>query len=77
MVYIAVMGHGVVGSGVMEVLTTHTDSIRQRAKEEIRVKHILDLREFPDLPYANLFTKNFEDILNDDEVRIVVEVMVV
>lgn len=36
MVYIAVMGHGVVGSGVMEVLTTHTDSIRQRAKEEIR-----------------------------------------
>lgn len=75
MVYIAVMGHGVVGSGVMEVLTTHVDSIRQRAKEEIRVKHILDLREFPELPYANLFTKNFEDILNDDEVRIVVEVM--
>ena len=75
MVYIAVMGHGVVGSGVLEVLTTHTESIRRRAKEEICVKHILDLREFPDLPYADKFTKDFETIVNDDEVRIVVEVM--
>lgn len=41
---IAVLGHGVVGSGVLEVLLTHTQSITRRAKEEIRVKHILDLR---------------------------------
>lgn len=75
MAYIAVLGHGVVGSGVLEVLTTHADSITQRAKEEIRVKHILDLREFPGLPYADLFTKDFNVILNDPEVRIVVEVM--
>ena len=47
---IAVMGHGVVGSGVMEVLLTHRESIKKRAKEEVRVKHILDLREFPELP---------------------------
>ncbi|MBR4889654.1 MAG: homoserine dehydrogenase [Clostridia bacterium] len=75
MVYIAVMGHGVVGSGVLEVLTSHTESIQRRAKEEIRVKHILDLRDFPDAPYAEKFTKDFEDIINDEEVRIVVEVM--
>ena len=75
MVYIAVLGHGVVGSGVLEVLTTHTESIHRRAKEEICVKRILDLRDFPDAPYAEKFTKDFEDIINDDEIRIVVEVM--
>ena len=48
MVQIAVMGYGVVGSGVVEVLTTHTDHIAKRAKEEIGIKYILDLREFPD-----------------------------
>ena len=75
MAYIAVLGHGVVGSGVMEVLTTHTESIQKRAKESIEVKYILDLKEFPGLPYSDRFTKNFSVILNDPEVRIVVEVM--
>ncbi len=75
MVYIAVMGHGVVGSGVVEVLQTNHQGITGRAKEDIRVKYILDLREFPDLPYANLFTKNFDDIVNDPEVKVVVETM--
>lgn len=75
MVEIAVMGHGVVGSGVVEVLTTHRESIARRAQEEIGIKYILDLRDFPDSPYADKFTKNFEDIVNDPEVRVVVEVM--
>lgn len=72
---IAVLGHGVVGSGVLEVLLTHTDSITRRAKEEIRVRHILDLREFPELPYAGRFTKDFKTVLSDPEVTIVVECM--
>ena len=75
MAYIAVMGHGVVGSGVMEVLTEHAESISRRAKEEIHVKYILDLLDFPDLPYSDRFTKDFQMILNDPEVKIVVEVM--
>lgn len=65
MAFIAVMGHGVVGSGVLEVLTEHSESIARRAKEEIQVKYILDLRDFPDLPYADRFTKDFDLILND------------
>jgi homoserine dehydrogenase len=72
---IAVLGHGVVGSGVLEVLLSHGESIASRAKEEIHVKRILDLREFPELPYHHLFTKDFQDILNDPEIKIVVEVM--
>ena len=67
--------YGVVGSGVVEVLTTHTDHIAKRAKEEIGIKYILDLREFPDSPFADKFTKSFDDIVNDPEVRVVVEVM--
>ena len=75
MAEIAVMGHGVVGSGVMEVLISHKDSIAKRAKEEVHVKHILDLREFPGLPYSGIFTKDFNRIVNDPQVKIVVEVM--
>ena len=75
MAEIAVMGHGVVGSGVMEVLISHKDSIAKRAKEEVHVKHILDLREFPGLPYSGIFTKDFNKIVNDPQVKIVVEVM--
>ena len=75
MAAIAILGHGVVGSGVVEVLRTHEESITGRAKEPIRIQRILDLREFPGLPYSGLFTKDFEEILNDPEVGIVVEVM--
>ncbi len=75
MIQVAVMGHGVVGSGVVEVLENHRESIAKRAKEEINIKYILDIREFPDSPYADKFTKNFDDIVNDDEIRVVAEVM--
>lgn len=75
MAEIAVMGHGVVGSGVLEVLLSHRDSIEKRAKEEVRVKRILDLRDFPGLPYSACFTKDFHDIIADPAIKIVVEVM--
>jgi len=75
MVEIAVMGYGVVGSGVVEVLTNHAENIAKRAKEQIDIKYILDLHEFPGSPFESKFTKSFDTILNDPEVRIVVEVM--
>ncbi len=75
MIQVAIMGHGVVGSGVAEILLTHKDSLTKKAKEEINIKHILDLREFPDLPYAEKFTKDFNDIVNDSEVKVVAELM--
>ncbi len=75
MIQVAIMGHGVVGSGVAEILLTHKDSLTRKAKEEIIIKHILDLREFPNLPYADKFTKDFNDIVNDDEVKVVAELM--
>ena len=75
MIKIAVMGYGTVGSGVVEVFYKNRESIQHNAGHEMDIKYILDLREFPDSPYVDKFTKNFEDIINDDEVKIVVEVM--
>lgn len=75
MVSIAVLGHGVVGSGVAEVLLKNTDSIAQKAGEPIEIRRLLDLREFPDSPLCDRFTKDFQEILNDEKIRIVVETM--
>lgn len=75
MVQIAVLGHGTVGSGVVEVLRKNHGSITKKAHDEIHIKYILDLREFPDLPYADKFVKDFSAIENDPEVDIVVECM--
>jgi homoserine dehydrogenase len=75
MIYAAVMGHGVVGSGVLEVFNKNHKSISEKAGEELAIKYILDLREFPELPYHEKFIKNFELIEQDPEIRIVVEVM--
>ncbi|MFA6697323.1 MAG: homoserine dehydrogenase, partial [Eubacteriales bacterium] len=75
MVFVGVLGHGVVGSGVVEVLLKNKESIGKRAGKEVLVKRILDLRDFPNLAYSGLFTKNADDILNDPEISIVVEVM--
>ncbi len=75
MIQIAVMGHGVVGSGVTEILLKHADKIAEKVNEEVCIKKVLDLREFPDSPIADRFTKDFNDIISDDEISIVVEVM--
>lgn len=75
MVKIAVMGYGVVGSGVVEVFNKNHESIQKKAGRKMEIAHILDLRDFPNDPYKDLFTKDFDDIINDDEVKIVVETM--
>jgi len=72
---IAVLGFGVVGSGTVEVFYNNKDGICQKAGKDLDIKYILDLREFPESPYADKFTKDFADILNDDEVEIVAECM--
>ena len=75
MVNIAVLGYGTVGSGVVEVINTNHEIINKRAGEEINIKYVLDLRDFPGDPVQQILTHDFNDILNDDEVKVVVEVM--
>lgn len=69
------MGFGVVGSGTVELLDKNKDVIKNRCGQEIEVKYILDLRDFPDSPYKDKLTKSFEDILNDPEITVVAELM--
>ena len=75
MVNIAVMGYGTVGSGVVEVINTNGDIINQRAANEINVKYVLDLRDFPGDPIQEKIIHDVDIIINDPEIRIVVEVM--
>ena len=75
MVKIAVLGYGTVGSGVVEVIRTNQDVIGERLGEELCIKYVLDLKEFPGDPVQEIITHDFEEIVSDDEVKIVVEVM--
>ena len=75
MIKAAVMGYGTIGSGVAEVLEQNKDVIKQRAGQEIALKYVLDLREFPDSPVADKIIHDFKVIEEDEEIRIVVETM--
>ena len=75
MIKIAVLGYGTVGSGVAEVIWTNQELINKRVGEELEIKYILDLREFPGTPAEHLIVHDFDQIVNDEEVKIVVEVM--
>ncbi len=72
---IAVIGHGVVGSGVCEILINTKELLSKRIGEEVEVKYILDIRDFDSLSYSDKFIKDFSVIENDDEVNVVVEAM--
>ena len=73
MVNVAVLGFGTVGSGVAEVLTMNGAAIDKRAGVPVRLKYILDVRDFPDSPYRDLFVKDFSVIENDPDLDVVVE----
>ena len=72
---IAILGFGVVGSGVAEVISKNHDSILKNSNADLKLTRILDIRDFENNKYAPLMTKNFDDILSDDSIKIVVETM--
>ena len=73
MIHVAVLGHGVVGSGVAELISGIGEGLTRKADELLNLKYILDVREFPDSPFAECFVKDFSVIEADPEVEIVVE----
>ena len=72
---IAVMGYGTIGSGVVDVLRINKEKITKRAGEPVDVKYILDLREFPGDPMEDAIVHDYQTIVNDPEIGIVVETM--
>lgn len=75
MANIAILGYGTVGSGVYEVIKTNQQVVDNKSGQAINIKYVLDLRDFPGDPVESVLTHNFDDIVNDDSVDVVVEVM--
>lgn len=75
MIKIAILGYGTIGSGVVEVLHTNKESIAKRAGDEIEVKYILDLRDFPGDPMEDKVIHDYNVIAEDPEIQVVVEAM--
>ncbi len=75
MINVAVLGYGTVGSGIVEVFNTNKDSINKKAGQEINVKYVLDLREFPGDPVMDILVHDYNVILEDPEVEVIAEVM--
>ncbi len=75
MINVAVLGYGVVGSGVVEVIESNKEMVNKKAGGELNVKYILDLRDFPNDPYKEKVVHDFEQILEDDSVSIICETM--
>ena len=75
MINIAILGFGVVGGGVAELITKNNEQVEALGGDKINIKHILDLREFPYSPFGDRVTHDFSVIENDPEVDCVIEVM--
>jgi len=72
-VNIAILGFGTVGSGVADILAMNGASIEAKTGKKIELKHILDLRDFPDSPFASLVTHNADDVFEDPDLQIIIE----
>ncbi len=75
MINVAIFGFGVVGGGTAEVLTQNAKLISERVGDDINIKYILDLRDFPDSPFADKIVHDINIILEDPEVKICAELM--
>ena len=75
MVNVSILGYGTIGSGVFQILRENCQIITERTGEEIRVKSILDLRDFPGDVAEKVLVHDFKEIDNDDSIQIVVETM--
>lgn len=75
MTNVAILGFGVVGGGVAELLTNNCEQVKRLGGDEVHIKYILDLRDFPSSPFADRVIHDFNIIAEDPEVDCVIEVM--
>lgn len=75
MINVAILGYGTVGSGVFEVINTNNEIVSKKAGQEVNIKYVLDLREFPGDPVMDVLVHDYDVILNDQEVEVIAEVM--
>jgi len=70
---IAILGFGVVGSAVYELADKNAKVLEQKVGDRISVKRILDIRDFSNHEACDKFSKDFDQIINDPSIEIVVE----
>lgn len=75
MVKVAVLGYGNIGSGVVTVIQENEKLIEKKIDQEIEVKYVLDLRDFPGDPMEDKLVHDVNVILEDPEINIVCETM--
>ncbi len=75
MIKVAILGYGTVGSGVFKILKENSNIITAKAGQEVDVKYVLDLRDFPGDPCEPVLVHDYDIILNDPEVEVIIEVM--
>ena len=75
MINIAILGFGVVGGGITEVIEQNKKALKAYVGDDIYVKKILDLRDFPDSPYGDRVVHDVEEIVSDPEITVVCETM--
>ena len=75
MINVAILGYGTVGSGVFKIINENNSHISRRAGEEVRIKYVLDLRDFPGDPVEDVLVHDVNVIIDDKDVDVVVEVM--
>lgn len=75
MINVAILGYGTVGSGVFEVINTNNHIVSKKAGQEVKIKYVLDLRDFPGDPVTDVLVHDYDVILNDPEVEVIAEVM--
>ena len=75
MVQVAIMGYGTIGSGVAEILAQNAEQITNGCEQDVALKYVLDLRDFPGSPVEGKIVHDFSVIEKDPEVSVVVETM--
>lgn len=75
MVQVAIMGYGTIGSGVAEILAKNAEQIKNGCGQDVALKYVLDLRDFPGSPVEDKIVHDFSVIEQDPEVSVVVETM--
>ena len=75
MVQVAIMGYGTIGSGVAEILDQNAEQIKKGCGQDVALKYVLDLRDFPGSPVEDKIVHDFQVIEQDPEVSVVVETM--
>ena len=75
MTNVAILGFGVVGGGVADLLTDNNSCVARLGGDDVNIKYILDLRDFPNSPFADRVIHDYNIILSDPEIDCVIEVM--